>query len=99
MERRGLGMVLGCGSPPLLAVVRIDVSRETIPLMERILLVAPLCFTWNIGISTSNILRAYSRVLWKASVSLYMFKFREFISEIGGVCLSCLGAGLRFPGV
>ena len=24
MERRGLGMVLGCGSPPLLAVVRID---------------------------------------------------------------------------
>ena len=41
MERRGLGMVLGCGSPPLLAVVRIDVSRETIPLMERILLVAP----------------------------------------------------------
>ena len=29
MERRGLGMVLGCGSPPLLAVVRVDVSRET----------------------------------------------------------------------
>ena len=29
MERRGLGMVLGCGSPPLLAVVGIGVSRET----------------------------------------------------------------------
>ena len=81
MERRGLGMVLGCGSPPLLAVVRIDVSRETIPLMERILLVAPSCFTWNIGISTSNILRAYSCVLWKASASLHMFKFRELSSK------------------
>ena len=45
VERRGLGMVLGCGSPPLLAVVGIGVSRETIPLMERILLVAPPCFT------------------------------------------------------
>ena len=81
MERRGLGMVLGCGSPLLLAVVRIDVSRETIPLMERILLVAPSCFTWNIGISTSNILLAYSCVLWKALVSLYMFKSRELISK------------------
>ena len=37
----GFGVCL----PPLLAVVRIDVSRETIPLMERILLVAPPCFT------------------------------------------------------
>ena len=81
MERRGLGMVLGCGSPPLLAVVRIDVSRKTIPLMERILLVAPSCFTWNIGISTSNILLAYSCVLWKALVSLYMFKSIELISK------------------
>ena len=81
MERRGLGMVLGCGSPPLLAVVRIDVSRETIPLMERILLVAPSCFTWNIGISTSNILRTYSRVLWKALASLHMFKSIELISK------------------
>ena len=81
MERRGLGMVLGCVSPPLLAVVRIDVSRETIPLMERILLVAPPCFTWNIGISTSNISRAYSRVLWKASASLHMFKSIELISK------------------
>ena len=34
VERRGLGMVLGCGSPPLLVVVGIGVSRETIPLME-----------------------------------------------------------------
>ena len=81
VKRGGLGMVLGCGSPPLLAVVRIDVSRETIPLMERILLVAPLCFTWNIGISTSNILRTYSRGLWKALMSLYMFKSIELISK------------------
>ena len=81
VKRGGLGMALGCGSPPLLAVVRIDVSRETIPLMERILLVAPPCFTWNIGISTSNILRAYSCVLWKALVSLYMFKSIELISK------------------
>lgn len=81
VERRGLGMVLGCGSPPLLVVVGIGVSRETIPLMERILLVAPSCFTWNIGISTSNILLAYSCVLWKALVSLYMFKSRELISK------------------
>ena len=28
VERRGLGMVLGCGSPPLLVVVGIGVSRE-----------------------------------------------------------------------
>jgi len=81
VKRGGLGMALGCGSPPLLAVVGIDVSRETIPIMERILLVAPSCFTWNIGISTSNISRAYSRVLWKALVSLYMFKSRELISK------------------
>ena len=81
VERRGLGMALGCGSPPLLAVVGIGVSRETIPLMERILLVAPSCFTWNIGISTSNILRTYSRVLWKALASLRMFKSRELISK------------------
>lgn len=81
VKRGGLGMVLGCVSPPLLAVVRIDVSRETIPLMERILLVAPPCFTWNIGISTSNISRAYSRVLWKASVPLHMFKSIELISK------------------
>ena len=81
VKRGGLGMALGCGSPPLLAVVRIGVSRETIPLMERILLVTPSCFTWNIGISTSNILRAYSCVLWKALVSLYMFKSRELISK------------------
>ena len=81
MERRGLGMVLGCGSPPLLAGVRIDVARETIPLMERILLVAPSCFTWNIGISTSNILRTYTRVLWTALASLHMFKSIELISK------------------
>ena len=35
VERGGLGMVLGCVSPPLLAVVRVGVSRETIPLMEK----------------------------------------------------------------
>jgi len=57
-----VGDGLECVSPPLLVVVGIGVSRETIPLMERILLVAPPCFTWNIGISTSNISRAYSRV-------------------------------------
>ena len=45
VKRGGLGMVLGCVSPPLLVVVGIDVSRETIPLMESILLVAPPCFT------------------------------------------------------
>ena len=45
VKHSGLGMALGCGSPPLLAVVGIGVSRETIPLMERILLVAPPCFT------------------------------------------------------
>ena len=49
--------------------------------MERILLVAPSCFTWNIGISTSNILLAYSCVLWKALVLLYMFKSMELISK------------------
>ena len=61
--------------------VFVDVSRETIPLMESILLVTPPCFTWNIGISTSNIPRAYSRVLWKASVPLHMFKSIELISK------------------
>ena len=54
VKRGGLGMVLGCISPPLLVVVWIDVLRETIPLVESILLVAPPCFTWNIGIFTSN---------------------------------------------
>ena len=68
VKRGGLGMVLGCVSPPLLAVVRIDVSRETIPLMERILLVAPPC------LNPESLFR-----------------------RIGGVCLSCFGAGLRFP--
>ena len=41
----GDGFGVWLPSPPLLAVVGIGVSRETIPLMERILLVAPPCFT------------------------------------------------------
>ena len=32
-----------------LVVVGVDVSRETIPLTQRILLIYLLCFTWNMG--------------------------------------------------
>ena len=34
---------------PLLVVVRVGVSRETIPLMDGILLITPPCFTWNMA--------------------------------------------------
>ena len=40
------GMVSECAVPsPLLVVVRVGVSRETIPLMDGILLITPPCFT------------------------------------------------------
>lgn len=39
------GMVSECACLPLLVVVRVGVSRETIPLMDGILLITPPCFT------------------------------------------------------
>ena len=40
------GMVSECAVPsPLLVVVRVGVSCETIPLMDGILLITPPCFT------------------------------------------------------
>lgn len=35
---------------PLLVVMRVGVSPETIPLMDGIILITPPCFTWNVGV-------------------------------------------------
>ena len=44
VKRGGLGMALGCGSPPLLAVVGIGVSRGTSAFLQAIFPVPTVVF-------------------------------------------------------
>ena len=51
VKRGGLGMALGCGSPPLLAVVGIGVSRETSAFPQAIFPVPTVVFMESVSVA------------------------------------------------